>query len=74
MPASSHLSSGGFTRSPSSGVCNPGTYRGVVEKIPYLRSLGVTAVELLPVFMFDEREGDLYLDMPAWGYHVFEVS
>jgi len=44
----------GFTRSPSSGVRNPGTFDGIVEKIPYLKSLGVTAVELLPVFDFDE--------------------
>ena len=39
----------GFTRSPTSGVDHPGTFLGVVEKIPYLRELGVTAVELLPV-------------------------
>lgn len=47
---------GGFTRSPSSGVAHPGTYNGVVEKIPYLQSLGITAVELLPVFQFDVTE------------------
>ena len=47
---------GGFTRHPSSGVKNPGTFAGVVEKIPYLKALGVTAVELLPVFEFDETE------------------
>lgn len=46
----------GFTRHPSSGVAFPGTYAGLVEKIPYLRSLGVTTVELLPVFEFDETE------------------
>src|SRR5580704_11923426 len=39
----------GFTRSPTSGVEHPGTYLGVIEKIPYLQSLGVTAVELLGV-------------------------
>ena len=44
----------GFTKSPTSGATHPGTYRGVIEKIPYLQSLGVTAVELLPVFEFDE--------------------
>ena len=44
----------GFTRSPSSGVQHPGTFRGVIEKIPYLQSLGVTAVELLPIYDFDE--------------------
>jgi isoamylase len=48
---------GGFTKSPSSGVCHPGTFAGVIEKIPYLRELGVTAVELLPVFGFDQSEG-----------------
>ncbi len=42
----------GFTASPSSGVENPGTYLGVIEKIPYLKSLGVTAVELMPVHEF----------------------
>lgn len=47
---------GGFTRSPSSGVKNPGTFSGIIEKIPYLKSLGITAVELLPVFEFDETE------------------
>ncbi len=38
----------GFTRDPSSGVEHPGTYLGVIDKIPYLKSLGVTAVELMP--------------------------
>ncbi|MDQ4069343.1 MAG: glycogen debranching protein GlgX [Actinomycetota bacterium] len=46
----------GFTRSPSSGVNDPGTFRGVIEKIPYLQSLGVTAVELLPIYDFDESQ------------------
>ncbi len=46
---------GGFTRSPSSGVRHPGTYAGLIEKVPYLQALGVTAVELLPVFEFDDR-------------------
>jgi glycogen operon protein len=60
---------GGFTRHPSSGLSAElrGTYRGVIEKIPYLQELGITAVELLPVFQFDEQ------DCPAglsnyWGY------
>lgn len=47
---------GGFTRSPSSGVQYPGTFQGVIEKIPYLKDLGVTAVELLPVFDYDQKE------------------
>ena len=46
----------GFTKSPTSGASHPGTYLGVIDKIPYLQSLGVTAVELLPVFEFDEDE------------------
>lgn len=59
----------GFTRHPSSGVAKNtrGTYAGLVKKIPYLRRLGITAVELLPVFQFDEQ------DCPPgrvnyWGY------
>ncbi|PEN15288.1 glycogen debranching enzyme GlgX [Longibacter salinarum] len=46
----------GFTQHASSGVANPGTYRGIIEKIPYLQSLGVTAVEFLPVQAFNPRE------------------
>ncbi len=46
----------GFTASPSSGVSAPGTYKGFAEKIPYLKKLGVTAVELLPIYEFDENE------------------
>ena len=47
----------GFTRHPSSGLspATRGTYAGLIEKIPYLKDLGVTAVELLPVFQFDPR-------------------
>ena len=59
----------GFTRHASSGVApeHRGTYTGLIEKIPYLRDLGVTAVELLPVYQFDEQ------DCPPghvnyWGY------
>ncbi len=47
---------GGFTRSPSAGVRYPGTFAGVIEKIPYLKALGVTDVELLPVMAFDEQD------------------
>ncbi len=46
----------GFTRSPTAGCTHPGTFGALVEKIPYLQELGVTAVELLPVFDFDETE------------------
>ena len=59
----------GFTRHPSSGVTEAkrGTYAGLIEKIPYLQELGITAVELLPVFQFDPQ------DCPSgktnyWGY------
>jgi isoamylase len=54
----------GFTKNPNSGV-NPsraGTYAGLIDKIPYLKDLGITAVELMPVFQRDPQEGDY------WGY------
>ncbi len=64
---------GGFTKHPSSGVKHPGTFAGVVEKIPYLKELGVTTVELLPVFEFDDTE--ILHELPDgrtltnyWGY------
>ncbi|CAB3782308.1 Glycogen operon protein GlgX [Paraburkholderia ultramafica] len=47
---------GGFTRDRSSGVRYPGTFAGLIEKIPYLEQLGVTHVELLPVMAFDEQD------------------
>jgi isoamylase len=46
----------GFTIHPSSEVAHPGTFRGLVEKIPYLQDLGVTAIELMPVLEFNENE------------------
>jgi len=46
----------GFTRHPSAAVKHPGTYRGLIDKIPYLKTLGVTDVELLPVFAFDRQD------------------
>ena len=66
----------GFTRSPDSGCRYPGTFAGVIEKIPYLKQLGVTAVELLPVFDFDETEvkqiGPDGKPLPNfWGYDPF---
>jgi isoamylase len=59
----------GFTRHPSSGVEEEirGTYAGLIEKIPYLRALGVTALELLPVFQFDARACPPGL-VNYWGY------
>jgi glycogen operon protein len=47
---------GGFTRDPSSGVGSPGTFAGLIEKIPYLKELGITHIELLPVMAFDEQD------------------
>lgn len=54
----------GFTNNPNSGVSpqRRGTYAGLMEKIPYLKDLGITAVELMPVFQFDPQEGNY------WGY------
>lgn len=46
----------GFTQDSSSGVTSPGTYQGLIEKIPYLKELGVNAVELMPIFEFNEKE------------------
>ena len=59
----------GFTRHPSSGLPaeTRGTYRGLIDKIPYLKDLGVTAVELLPVFQFDEQDAPKGL-VNYWGY------
>ena len=64
---------GGFTKSPSSGCKNGGTFSGIVEKIPYLTKLGITAVELLPVFDFDEKDFIREVDgkplKDYWGYN-----
>lgn len=59
----------GFTRHPSSGVAvgKRGTYAGLSEKIPYLQQLGITAVELLPVFQFDAQDSPPGL-VNYWGY------
>jgi isoamylase len=59
----------GFTAHPSSGVgeAKRGTYAGVIEKIPYLQELGITAVELLPVFQFDAQDCPLG-HVNYWGY------
>jgi isoamylase len=60
---------GGFARHPSSGVAAElrGTYAGMTEKIPYLQDLGITAVELLPVFQFDPQDCPPGL-VNYWGY------
>ncbi|HVL02387.1 MAG TPA: glycogen debranching protein GlgX [Dongiaceae bacterium] len=63
---------GGFTRHPSAGVNNPGTFAGLIEKIPYLQQLGVTHVELLPVMAFDEQDVPFNVNDQGlhnyWGY------
>jgi isoamylase/glycogen operon protein len=64
----------GFTRDESSGVNHPGSYLGVIEKIPYLLDLGINAVELLPIYEFNELEyAHTYLPTKStlcnyWGY------
>jgi isoamylase len=60
----------GFTRHSSSGVSSDkrGTYLGLIEKIPYLKELGITAVELLPIFQFDPQEAPPGL-ANYWGYN-----
>jgi len=64
----------GFTRHDSSGVHFPGTFVGIAEKIPYLKQLGINAVELMPVFEFDEmlspreHNGNTLIDY--WGYNT----
>jgi isoamylase len=63
---------GGFTRHPSAGAKHPGTFHALMEKIPYLRELGITHVELMPVMAFDEQDvpkgtGALGLKN-YWGY------
>jgi glycogen operon protein len=59
----------GFTKHPSSGVdpAKRGTYAGLIDKIPYLQDLGVTAIELQPVFQFDEQDAPAGLTN-YWGY------
>ncbi|MCG5219441.1 glycogen debranching protein GlgX [Streptosporangium soli] len=64
----------GFTQHPSSGVTAPGTYAGLREKIPYLKSLGINAIELMPIFEFDEFENSKINQSTGerlynfWGY------
>ena len=64
----------GFTQHSSSGVKHPGTFAGLKEKIPYLKELGINAVELMPIFEFDEminaREVDGKQLVEYWGYNT----
>lgn len=63
----------GYTMDASSGVKHPGTFDGLKEKIPYLKGLGVNAVELMPVFEFDEMRDARLIDenllLDFWGYN-----
>ena len=64
----------GFTMDPSSGVKFRGTFEGIKEKVEYLRKLGITAVELMPIFEFDEtrdkREVNGKTLLDYWGYNT----
>lgn len=64
----------GFTKDKSSGVTAKGTYEGIREKIPYLKDLGINAIELMPVFEFDEMESARVVDgvqlYNYWGYNT----
>ena len=62
----------GFTMDPSSKVKYPGSFKGIIEKIPYLKKLGINAIELMPIFEFDEMEGERVYNgkrlLNYWGY------
>ena len=63
----------GFTKDPSSGTACPGTFHALKEKIPYLKNLGINAVELMPIFEFDEMRDARLIDenqlLDYWGYN-----
>lgn len=63
----------GFTQDSSSGVMHPGTFAGLREKIPYLKELGINAVELMPIFEFDENMNARTVNgkrlLEYWGYN-----
>lgn len=64
----------GYTKDKSSGVSAPGTFAGLKDKIPYLKDLGINAVELMPIFEFDETESARVIDgvqlYNYWGYNT----
>lgn len=64
----------GFTKDKSSGVLHPGTFDGLMEKLPYLKALGVNVVELMPIFEFDEMQDYRIVDGQKlynyWGYNT----
>lgn len=63
----------GYTKHETSGVDHPGTFAGLMQKIPYLKELGINAVELMPIFEFDEMNGIREVDgkklLDYWGYN-----
>ena len=65
-----------FTRHPSSGAKYPGTFAGIIEKLPHLKALGVNCVELMPIFEFDEFENERELNgrqlRNLWGYSTVD--
>ena len=67
----------GFTQHPSSGVEHRGTFAGLKEKIPYLKELGINAVELMPIFAFDETMNSREIDgrklLDYWGYNSIGI-
>lgn len=64
----------GYTKDKTSGVSAPGTFAGLKDKIPYLKDLGINAVELMPIFEFDEMESERVVDgvqlYNYWGYNT----
>ena len=64
----------GYTKDKSSGVKHKGTFAGLMEKIPYLKELGINAVELMPIFEFDETVNSRYVNgkrlLEYWGYNT----
>ncbi|WP_435009598.1 glycogen debranching protein [Tundrisphaera lichenicola] len=70
----------GFTVDPSSGVRHPGTFAGLIEKVPYLKDLGITAVELLPIDEFDENDCNFFDPATGarhrnlWGYNTIAYA
>ncbi len=64
----------GFSKSPTSGTTHPGTFHAIMEKIPYLKELGINAIELMPIFEFDEMRDYRVVDgkvvMDYWGYNT----
>jgi isoamylase len=64
----------GFTKHASSGVAHRGTFAGLMEKIPYLKELGINAVELMPIFEFDETRNSREVNgkklLEYWGYNT----